>query len=230
VSVDLTRWNAAPAPVGTSRWNFRDVLASEGDLVAVGGDLEPATLVSAYRAGMFPMEVSAMPGIIGWWSPDPRGVLPLDGLRITKSMRRSAKRFDIRLDTSFEQVIRACADPSRPDGWINADFITAYTTLHRLGWAHSIEVFDGEGTLAGGLYGVRVNGLFAGESMFHRQRDASKVALMALVDLMRETGMQLLDVQWSTEHLASLGVTELPREAYLRAVAEAVRGTLEHQE
>jgi len=222
VPVDVTMWDAAPSAVGGSRWNFREILAAEGDLVAVGGDLEPSTLINAYRAGVFPMEVSAMPGIIGWWSPDPRGVLPLDGLRVSTSMRRSAKRFEIRVDTCFEQVIRACADPTRPDGWINADFIAAYTALHRLGWVHSIEVFDRNGVLAGGLYGVKVNGLFAGESMFHRQRDASKVALMALVDLMRSSGMQLLDVQWSTEHLASLGVIEIPREDYLRVVAEAV--------
>ena len=148
-----------------------------------------------------------MPGMIGWWSPDPRGILPLDQLRVTRSMRQSARRYEIRVDTCFARVIRACGDPSRDDGWINEDVIAAYTTLHELGWAHSVEVFDREGELAGGLYGVRVEGLFAGESMFHLKRDASKVALMALVEMMRAGGLRLLDVQWCTEHLASLART-----------------------
>jgi leucyl/phenylalanyl-tRNA--protein transferase len=193
----------------------------ESDLVTVGGDLEPSTLIHAYRRGIFPMEVTGMPGVIGWWSPDPRGIVPLDGLRVTRSMRQSARRFDIRVDTSFGRVIRACADPSREDGWITGDFIAAYERLHGLGWAHSVEVFDRKGELAGGLYGVRIGGMFAGESMFHHQRDASKVALMALVDLMRESGMTLLDVQWCTEHLASLGAIAIPREDYLARLADA---------
>ena len=148
--------------------------------------------------------------------------MPLDRLRVTKSMRQSAKRFDIRVDTCFADVMRACGDPSREDGWITGEFIAAYTTLHELGWAHSVEVFDREGQLAGGLYGVRINGLFAGESMFHAQRDASKVALMALVELMRDSGMPLLDVQWCTEHLASLGAIEVPRAQYLGRLATAL--------
>jgi leucyl/phenylalanyl-tRNA--protein transferase len=117
-----------------------------------------------------------MPGVIGWWSPDPRGIVPLDGLRVTKSMRQSARRFEIRVDTSFGRVIRACADPSREDGWITDEFIAAYEQLHSLGWAHSVEVFDREGELAGGLYGVRIGRMFAGESMFHRKRDASSIS------------------------------------------------------
>jgi len=219
----LTLWDAPPAPVDDARWDFQQALSFEGgELVAIGGDLEPSTLVNAYRAGVFPMPVSAMPGVVGWWSPDPRGILPLEGLRVTKSMRRSAKRFTIRVDTCFEQVIRACADPSRDNGWIDDGFIAAYTRLHQLGWAHSVEAFDSRGSLAGGLYGVKVSGLFAGESMFHRQRDASKAALMALVDLMRASAMHLLDVQWATAHLASLGVVEIPREEYLRRLAAAL--------
>jgi leucyl/phenylalanyl-tRNA--protein transferase len=193
----------------------------ESDLVTVGGDLEPSTLIHAYRRGIFPMEVTGMPGVIGWWSPDPRGIVPLDGLRVTKSMRQSARRFEIRVDTSFGRVIRACADPSREDGWITDEFIAAYEQLHSLGWAHSVEVFDREGELAGGLYGVRIGRMFAGESMFHRKRDASKVALMALVDLMRDSGMMLLDVQWCTEHLASLGAIAIPREDYLARLSDA---------
>jgi leucyl/phenylalanyl-tRNA--protein transferase len=148
--------------------------------------------------------------------------VPLEGLRVTKSMRQSARRFDIRVDTCFVEIMRACADPAREDGWISGEFIAAYTTLHQLGWAHSVEVFDRDGQLAGGLYGVRVNGLFAGESMFHARRDASKVALMALVQLMRDSGMSLLDVQWCTAHLASLGASEVTRSQYLALLADAL--------
>jgi leucyl/phenylalanyl-tRNA--protein transferase len=193
----------------------------ESDLVTIGGDLLPPTLIQAYRKGIFPMEVTGLPGVLGWWSPDPRGILPLDSLRVTRSMRQSARRFEIRVDTCFSDIIRACADPAREDGWITGAFITAYERLHDLGWAHSVEVFDRDGVLAGGLYGVRVGGTFAGESMFHHKRDASKVALMALVDLMRTSGMALLDVQWCTEHLASLGAIAISREDYLARLADA---------
>ena len=154
-------------------------------MIAAGGDLEPATVIAAYRCGLFPMVLEELGGALAWWSPDPRGILPLDHLRVTRSLRQSAKRYDVRVDTCFEEVIRACADPARESGWITPAFIDAYTMLHRLGWAHSVEVFDRSGRLAGGLYGVRVAGLFAGESMFYAQRDASKVALMALVGMMR---------------------------------------------
>jgi leucyl/phenylalanyl-tRNA--protein transferase len=219
----VTEWSTTPQPVGESRWSFPPAERwAEGDLIAVGGDLEPATLINAYRRGIFPMEVTALQKKLGWWSPDPRGIVPLDGLRVTKSMRQSAKRFDVRLDTCFRDVMRACGDPSREDGWITEEFVNAYTTLHEWGWAHSVEVFDRAGQLAGGLYGVRINGLFAGESMFHLQRDASKVALMALVDLMRGGGMRLLDVQWCTKHLASLGAVEVPRSEYLLRLTDAL--------
>jgi len=209
--------------VAPSRWIFKPAeLWPDDDLVAAGGDLEPPTLVDAYRRGLFPMIVDAPRRVLGWWSPDPRGILPLDGLRVTRSLQKSARRFDVRVDTCFEAIMRGCADPRRPHGWITADFVQAYTRLHELGWAHSIEVFDRRGHLAGGLYGVRVNGLFAGESMFSLQRDASKVALLHLVALMRTSGMTLLDVQWCTPHLASLGAIEIPRTAYLRLLADAV--------
>ena len=223
----MTDWATPPQPIEESRWRFP--LPSElpdGDIVSLGRDLEPSTVVNAYRRGIFPMEVSGLPGVLGWWSPDPRGIVPLDGLRITRSMRQSAKRYEVRVDTCFARVIRGCADPSRKDGWINEHFLAAYTRLHELGWAHSIEVFDREGELAGGLYGVRVDGLFAGESMFHLKRDASKVALMALVDLMRASGMLLLDVQWCTDHLASLGAIALPRQDYLTRLAAAAGRSL----
>jgi leucyl/phenylalanyl-tRNA--protein transferase len=219
----VVAWDTVPEPVGPSRWRFPDAdELPEGDLVTIGGDLEPSTLVAAYRHGIFPMEVSELPGRIAWWSPDPRGIIPLDGLRVTQSMRKSAKRFEVRVDTAFEQVIRACADPRRPQGWINEQFIAAYTRMHELGWVHSVETFDRDGTLAGGLYGVKIGGFFAGESMFHHQRDASKVALMALVDLMNARGMLLLDVQWQTEHLESLGAMAIPRPEYLSLLADAI--------
>jgi len=166
--------------------------------------------------------------LLGWWSPDPRGILPLDGLRVTRSLRQSAKRFEVRVDTCFERVMRGCADPSREDGWITEPFIAAYTRLHELGWAHSVEVFDRAGELAGGLYGVRIDGLFAGESMFHVQRDASKVALVALVELMRTSGLTLLDVQWCTDPLASLGAIEISRREYLARLADAVVATAQY--
>jgi leucyl/phenylalanyl-tRNA--protein transferase len=221
----VTAWRAAPVAVGDTPWHFPDPSEwPDDDLVAVGGDLEPATLIHAYRQGLFPMKVGPrLSQVLAWWSPNPRGVIPLDGLRVTRSMRQSAKRFGIRVDTSFSAVMRHCANPDRSGGsWIDDDFIAAYTQLHTLGWAHSIESFDGDGTLAGGLYGVRIGRLFAGESMFHLQRDASKVALMGLVDLMREEGMTLLDVQWQTAHLATLGSVAISREAYLERLASAI--------
>ena len=220
----MTDWSSQPQPVGTNRWAFPPSSDwPDDDLLFAGGDLEPATLVAAYRRGIFPMviQLPEIP-IVGWWSPDRRGILPLDGFRVTRSMRQSAKRFEIRIDTCFDRVIRACADPSREKAWITAEFIDAFERLHELAWAHSVEVFDRAGQLAGGLYGVRIAGLFAGESMFHWQRDASKVALMALVDLMRASGMTLLDAQWRTPHLESLGAIEISRAEYLRRLAEAV--------
>lgn len=163
--------------------------------------------------------------VVGWWSPNPRGIIPLDGLRVTRSMRQSAKLYEVRVDTCFPEVIRACGNPKREGAWITNAFVDAYTRLHELGWAHSVEVFDRQGQLAGGLYGVRVGGLFAGESMFHAQRDASKVALMSLVQLMRDTGLALLDVQWRTDHLASLGAIEIPRREYLALLDAALKTT-----
>jgi len=191
----------------------------------VGADLEPGTVLAAYRAGLFPMPVDG--GMLAWWSPDPRGILPLDGLRISRSLRKSCPRFEVRLDTAFSEVVRACADRSREGHWITDDIVAAYETLHKLGWAHSVEAWSlDDGQLAGGLYGIAVAGLFAGESMFHRRTDASKVALVALVQLLggaagaREG--RLLDVQWRTDHLASLGVVEVDRGAYRRRLAQAI--------
>ena len=191
------------------------------DLVAVGADLEPGTLLAAYRAGLFPMPDPR--GGIGWWSPVTRGVLPLAGLRVSRSLRRSARRFEVRVDTAFHDVVAGCGDPRRPDGWIDDDIRAAYGGLHELGWAHSVETWR-EGRLVGGLYGVAIGGLFAGESMFHHETDASKVALLGLVDMLRDehAAHRLLDVQWATDHLASLGVVEVPRATYLARLAVAL--------
>ena len=193
------------------------------ELVGVGADLAPGTLLGAYRNGVFPMPASRR-GPMVWWSPDPRGVLPLDGLRVSRSLRASCRRYETRVDTAFEQVLKACADPRRSGGWIRRDIASAYARLHELGWAHSVEAWDGD-RLVGGLYGVAVGGLFAGESMFHRERDASKVALVGLVERMcaGESGdRRLLDVQWVTPHLASLGAVEVPRPRYLTLLRRAL--------
>ena len=190
----------------------------EDELVFVGGDLSPGGLLRAYRAGVFPMPVRDG---LGWWSPVRRGILPLDGLRVSRSLRKACDRFDVTIDAAFDAVMAACADPSREPAWITPDVRAAYGELHRLGWAHSVEVLD-DGELVGGLYGVSVGGMFGGESMFHRATDASKVALVALVDHLRAHGGTLLDVQWVTPHLASLGAVEVSRRAYLDLLADAL--------
>jgi len=192
--------------------------AGDGDLVAVGADLEPGTILAAYRTGLFPMPVE---GTLGWWSPEPRGILPLDGLRVSRSLRRACRQFEIRVDTAFEAVLAGCADPSRTGGWITPAVASAYTRLHALGWVHSIEAWADD-ELAGGLYGVAIGGLFAGESMFHHRTDASKVALVALVELLREGGAALLDIQWTTPHLTSLGAIDVTRPSYLERLAGAL--------
>jgi leucyl/phenylalanyl-tRNA---protein transferase len=206
-----------------SRYAFDLAVAVPGeDLIGVGADLEPGTLLSGYRSGVFPMGLGRHGrGPLGWWSPDPRGILPIDGLKVSRSLRRSAAGFEIRVDTAFDEVVTACADSRRPGRWITPRIAEAYRRLHDLGWAHSVECWRA-GRLVGGLYGVAVGGLFAGESMFHRETDASKVALVALVGMLAEDGDQrrLLDVQWRTDHLASLGVVEISRDEY-RARLEA---------
>jgi leucyl/phenylalanyl-tRNA--protein transferase len=211
-----------PVDPPPTRWGFPPVDgADEHGIVGVGADLEPGTLLEAYRQGLFPMPLGAARGPMAWWSPDPRGIVPLDGLRVTRSWRRATARFEVRVDTAFTEVVAACADPDRPGAWINRDVAVAYGRLHELGWAHSVEVWDEDG-LAGGLYGVAVDGLFAGESMFHHRTDASKVALAALVELLTEDGAaRLLDVQWATDHLRTLGAVEVPRGRYLELLAEA---------
>lgn len=195
--------------------------ADEHGVVGIGADLEPGTILAGYRRGLFPMRISRG-GPLAWWSPDPRGILPPRRLRVSKSLARSSRRYEIRVDTAFSDVIRACADPSRPDGWIDATFVVAYEKLHRLGWAHSVETWSADGELVGGLYGVAIGGYFSGESMFHRATDASKVALVALVERLAAAGSTLLDVQWATNHLRGLGVIEIPRADYLEQLADAI--------
>jgi leucyl/phenylalanyl-tRNA--protein transferase len=214
-----------PVEPPASAWSFGDPADYDplDDLVAVGADLEPGTLLAAYRRGLFPMP-SGTPGDPAYWfCPVRRGVLPLDGLVVSRSLRRSTRDFEIRVDTAFAAVVEGCADPTREAGWIDSGIAEAYGRLHELGWAHSVEAWR-DGELAGGLYGVAIGGLFAGESMFHRVRDASKVALVGLVDLLRDehAADRLLDVQWQTAHLASLGVVEVSRTTYLRRLARAL--------
>jgi len=194
--------------------------ADRHGVVGMGADLEPGTLLAAYRSGLFPMPVEGR-GLIAWWSPDPRGILPLDGLRVSRSMRQSARRYEIRIDTEFASVVDECRDPRRDGAWITPAIKDAYVRLHELGWAHSVEAWSTDGRLVGGLYGVAIGGLFAGESMFHLERDASKVALMGLVDLLRAGDATLLDVQWTTDHLVSLGAVDVGRREYLRRLRAA---------
>jgi leucyl/phenylalanyl-tRNA--protein transferase len=219
----------APTELPPSRWRLPPPgSADEHGVVGIGADLEPSTLLAAYRQGLFPMGLGGggrEP--MGWWSPDPRGVLPLDGLRVSRSLRRACRSFELRIDTAFADVVAACADPQREGAWITPDIAAAYQRLHELGWAHSVEAWDDHG-LAGGLYGVAIGGLFAGESMFHVRTDASKVALVGLVELLRDDGdaRRLLDVQWATPHLQTLGAVEVPRDEYLRRLAVALEAPL----
>ncbi len=205
-----------------SRWSFPPAAtADEHGVVGIGADLEPGTLLAAYRCGLFPMPAH-QGGPMAWWSPDPRGTLPLDGLRVARSLRQSMKRYEVRVDTAFGAVVDGCRDPRRDGAWITPDIVAAYHRLHELGWAHSVETWSADGQLVGGLYGIGIGGFFAGESMFHVARDASKVALVRLVEILVEGGAVLLDVQWTTDHLCSLGAVDLPRPEYLRRLRDAV--------
>ncbi|WP_460794314.1 leucyl/phenylalanyl-tRNA--protein transferase [Nocardioides pacificus] len=205
-----------------ARFDERGELA-EDDLVAIGADLAPGTILAAYRRGLFPMPSGEQGDPPYWFCPVSRGVLPLDGLVVSRSLRRAVRDYEIRVDTAFAEVVDACGDPRRPGGWIDGDIRAAYVGLHRLGWAHSVEAWR-DGVLVGGLYGLAIGGLFAGESMFHRARDASKVALVGLVEMLHDehVGDRLLDVQWSTPHLASLGVVEMARRDYLQRLDRAL--------
>ena len=210
-----------PVEPQPTAWIFPPVSdADEHGVVGVGADLEPGTLLSAYRSGLFPMPMGRRH--LGWWSPTRRGILPLDRLAVSRSLRKSCRQFEIRVDTAFAEVVDACADPRRPHGWITKEIRAAYTKLYELGWAHSVETWQ-DGRLVGGLYGVATGGLFAGESMFHRVTDASKAALVTLVtDLLDPHPDTLLDVQWTTPHLTSLGAMNIDRTDYLVLLQRAL--------
>jgi leucyl/phenylalanyl-tRNA---protein transferase len=210
-------------PPTECRWTFPspDLWPDDDDIVAAGADLETDTLLYAYAHGMFPMFVNKRN--LAWWSPVDRGVIPLDGLRVTRSMQQSAKKFTCTVNQAFTEVMTLCGSMRTDGNWINQHFIDAYTELHEEGHAHSVEVWNEAGDLVGGLYGVRINKFFAGESMFHIETDASKVALMHLVQLMTLDSMELLDTQWRTDHLESLGCIAIPREKYLQLLASAIQ-------
>jgi leucyl/phenylalanyl-tRNA--protein transferase len=185
--------------------------------------LDPALVLRAYREGIFPMAMES--GEIAWFSPDPRGVIPLDAFHIPSRLARVVRsgRFEIRVDHGFEAVMRACARREDDDGtWISDTILECYVALHRLGIAHSVETWQ-EDELVGGLYGVHLGSAFFGESMFHRATDASKAALVALVDRMRRRSFRLLDIQWVTPHLEQFGAIEIPRDEYLVQLKQALR-------
>ncbi len=212
----------APARLAACRFRFPDPARADAEgLVAQGGDLEAGTIVAAYRQGIFPWPYDEAAML--WWSPDPRAILPLDALHVSRSLARTLRRgrFRVTLNGAFEAVIDGCA--ARAETWITPAMRAAYVRLHGLGWAHSVEVWGTDGGLAGGLYGVAIGGLFAAESMFHRLTDASKVAVVALVQHGRRVGTTLLDVQVPSDHLSALGARAIARTEYLTRLAAAVR-------
>ncbi len=184
------------------------------------GYIRPAVLIAAYRGGMFPMAMDNR-GEIGWFSPDPRGVIPLEDFHIPHGLKRTLREdpFEIRIDTAFREVMRGCAD--RKTTWISEEIVNSYEKLFELGYAHSVETWQ-DGELVGGLYGIAIGGAFFGESMFSREPDASKVALVKLVERLRKKRFQLLDTQWTTEHLSRFGCKEIPRYEYLKQLNQAL--------
>jgi leucyl/phenylalanyl-tRNA--protein transferase len=201
---------------------FPDVRrAPKRGLIGTGGDFEPATIVAAYRAGIFPWPHDEEER--AWFSPDPRAIIPVGGLHVSRRLARTVRSgsFRVTLDAAFEQVMIACAN--RPDGtWITSALIDGYTRLHRLGWAHSFETWSADGTLAGGLYGVGVGAMFGAESMFHRATDASKVAMVAMMQHAERIGLQLIDIQVLTPHTESMGAVEISRVEYLKRLARSL--------
>lgn len=216
---DLT---ARPRAVPPSVWTFPDPGESDEDgVLGVGADLAPSTLVDAYRRGIFPWPHPGVP--LPWFSPDPRGVIELDELHCSRSLRRTLRRsgWTTTVDVAFAEVVRACAGDRGDEGtWITPEMARAYGRLHALGWAHSLEVWEGT-ALVGGIYGVQLGGVFTGESMFHRRTDASKAALVDLAARLRAAGGRLLDVQLVTEHLARMGASSVPRAWFLDELHEA---------
>ena len=212
----------APQPVGPLRYDFGDVDSLPGDRpAAAGADFAPSTIVGAYRIGLFPWP---HPGIERlWFSPDPRAIIPVGGLHVSRRLARRLRQagFRVSRDMAFEAVVAGCAD--RVEGtWISPNYRRGYIALHELSWAHSFEVRTLDGALAGGLYGLRVGRMFGAESMFHRVTDASKVAMVAMMQWAADEGIELIDIQQLTPHTASMGAVEVPRREYLRRLRRAV--------
>jgi leucyl/phenylalanyl-tRNA--protein transferase len=214
-----------PTPLDHSVWDFPSPgQMPKDDLVSLGADLKPETLIDSYRHGIFPMHIQIEnKREIGWWSPQQRGILPLNKINISSSLKKSMKKYFVTFDQDFDSVIDGCGDDKRPKGWINKDIKTAYKKLFELGYVHSVEVWNKKDELVGGLYGVEVNGLFAGESMFHTQTDASKTALVYLVEKLSQAGGErIFDVQWQTPHLKSMGVVKISRSKYSSLLPEVM--------
>jgi leucyl/phenylalanyl-tRNA--protein transferase len=214
-----------PIAVLSQALKFPDPRTADAEgLVAVGGDLSVERLLLAYRSGLFPWTVSP----ISWWSPDPRAVLEFENLHVGESLKKVLRKntFQITMDKAFAQVIAQCAErgPGRKETWISEGFIAAYTRLHERGHAHSLECWQ-DGELVGGIYGVAIGGFFAGESMFHRVSNASKVALFHLVEHLRKREFKLLDIQMLTPVTKQMGGIVIPRKEYLARLSEAVRAT-----
>ncbi len=217
-----------PTPLDASVWDFpTPEQMPKDDLVTLGADLKPETLIDSYKHGIFPMHIQIEnKREIGWWSPQQRGILPLDKINISSSLKKSMKKYFVTFDQDFDAVIEGCGDDKRPKGWINKDIKIAYKKLFDLGYVHSVEVWNKKDELVGGLYGVEVNGLFAGESMFHKQTDASKTAMVYLVNQLKEAGGErIFDVQWQTPHLKSMGVIKISRAKYISLLPEVMNTT-----
>jgi leucyl/phenylalanyl-tRNA--protein transferase len=225
VELNWTSTTVILASLDASMFNdllFHPTFADEHGLVAVGGDLRPRRLLLAYRRGIFPWFDEGDPVL--WWSPDPRAIFELDGLRLSRRLGRTIRsgRFQVTVNRDFAGDISGCAARPGEGTWLTPEMAAAYTKLHQRGHAHSVEVWHA-GSLAGGLYGVALGGFFAGESMFTRVRDASKVALAFLVDRLGARGFQLFDIQFLTEHTSRLGAIEIPRRAYLQRLRRALQ-------
>lgn len=210
----------------TSGWVFDSNSADENGLVGVGADLEPTTLLDAYASGVFPTRFAPYSNPdypMFWWSPDPRAIIEIDGLHVSHRLARTWRsgRFRISFDQEFRAVMDGCGDRGDEGTWITDDMLTAYVRLHELGHAHSVEVWQGN-RLVGGTYGVTLGGLFAAESMFHRVNDASKIALIALSNRLRERRFVLWDIQLLTDHTERMGAIEIPRHQYLHRLGAAI--------
>lgn len=243
----------SPTEPSPSRWEFPSTQGIDSDLIGIGADLEPGTLLEAYRQGIFPMPTELCQdapteptkdaatelardttspnspsrkeaSVLAWWSPDPRGVLFPQDMHQSRSLKRSKRRYRVTVDLEFAAVVEACR-AAHPKGlWITDEMQGAYEILHKLGWAHSVETWTPAGDLVGGLYGLMIGQLFVGESMFTIETDASKMALATLAENMAEEPGSLIDTQWLTAHLASLGATEITRASYEAKIAELVWG------